>query len=242
MSTVLLMGKDLPDSIELAESITKSGRILFTSAKPEAEIANFESENIFSCICNKNSTISSHSYIIKAETKLKTIDEVIIIFDSPLYLSKFGLDKSEEISLAVDSMINSYLFFTSELIKRIDQCKDKICVSFLVKTLPSKYELLSSPAKTNIMPATNIVSAAEKAFCSIAENFATYVSDRNYLSVILAKKPYNSDAFQSDTEIGNWLISAFDTIKSAKHPQTFKQASNWYKTGSKISTGFLLFK
>ena len=71
----------------------------------------------------------------------------MIIFDASFYNSKFGVDKTEDVALSVDTMINNYLFFTNELIKRIDQCKEKITVSFLIKTVPSKYENLSNYEK-----------------------------------------------------------------------------------------------
>jgi hypothetical protein len=77
---------------------------------------------------------------------------------------------------------------------------------------------------------------------SIAENFSTNIQDKPYLSVLLAKVPAISDAPQSDLEIGNWLCAAFDSLKNAKHQQTLKAASTWNKVGSKISSGFSLFK
>ena len=241
MSNLLLMGKDLPDSLELSESFSKNNRQIFTTAKPEAEIANFESENIFSCICNRASAISAHSFILKGETKLRTFDEVLIVFDASLFAGKFNADRTEDISQAVDTMINNYLFFTNELLKRIDQCKDKILVSFLVKKHPSKHEILTNASKANVIPSSAIVNSSEAAFISLAQNFAANIIDRPYLSVFLAECPYSNES-PNDSQIGDWLCSCFDTIKNAKHPMSIKQASSWYKTGSKFSLGFSLFK
>lgn len=242
MSNLLLMGKDLPDSLDFCEELSKNNRTVFTSSKPESEIINFESEKIYSCLCNKASAISAHSFIIKAETKLQRFDESIIIFDAPYFATRFTTDKADEISSAVDTMINSYLFFTSELLKRIDQSKEKAFVCFLLKTAPSKFELLSNSSKANQLPSTNIVTEAQALFETLAQNFATNVADRNYLNVLLAKKSYNSEGFQTDSEIADWITSSFDTLKNSKHPQTIKQALNWNKVGTKVSTGFSLFK
>lgn len=242
MANLLILGKELPDSLELAETFSNNNRIIFSHSKAESEYANFDAENIFSTTINRASAISAHSFIINAETKLKSIDEVLIVFDASFYNSKFGTDKTEDVSAAVDTMINNYLFFTNELLKRIDQCKEKIIVSFLLKTVPSKYENLSNPTKVNIIPTSNAISVAQNAFVALAENFSTYVQDRPYLSVLLAKAPYNSEVFQNDKDIAQWLCSSFDTIKSAKHNQTFKQAGTWNKVGTKVSAGFSLFK
>lgn len=242
MSNLLILGKELPDSLELAETFSKNNRVVFSHAKLDSEYANFEAENIYSTTINRASAISAHSFIINAETKLKSIDEVLIIFDASFYNSKFGADKTEDIALSVDTMINNYLFFTNELIKRIDQCKEKITVSFLIKTVPSKYDNLTNSTKINTLPTSNTISMAQNAFISLAENFSTYVQDRPYLSVLLAKAPYNSEVFQNDKDIATWLCASFDAIKSAKHNQTFKQAGTWNKVGTKVSTGFSIFK
>ena len=115
MSNLLILGKELPDSLELAETFSKNNRVVFSHAKLDSEYANFEAENIYSTTINRASAISAHSFIINAETKLKSIDEVLIIFDASFYNSKFGADKTEDIALSIDTMINNYLFFTNEL-------------------------------------------------------------------------------------------------------------------------------
>lgn len=242
MANLLIIGKDLPDSLDLAESFAKKDRIVFTSLKQGSEYANFESENIFCSTVNRASAISAHSFILNAETKIQSIDEVLFVFDAQYFQSKFPSDNESEVSTATDTMINSYIYFATEILKRIDQCKEKVTVSFLLKSIPSKLELLQSSSKINSLPPSNVLSIAQNAFISIAENFSTNIQDKPYLSVLLAKVPAISDAPQSDFEIGNWLCSAFDSLKNAKHPQTLKAASTWSKVGSKISSGFSLFK
>lgn len=242
MSNLLIVGKDLPDSLDFAESFSKKDRIVFTSLKQGSEYANFESENIYCTTVNRASAISAHSFILNAETKIQSIDEVLFIFDAQYFQNRFPSDNESEISTATDTMINSYIYFTTEILKRIDQCKEKVTVSFLLKSIPSKLELLQSSSKINLLPLSNIITIAQNAFISIAENFSTNIQDKPYLSVLLAKVPAISDAPQSDLEIGNWLCAAFDSLKNAKHQQTLKAASTWNKVGSKISSGFSLFK
>ena len=240
MSNIVIIGKDLPDNLEMAEALAAKNKTVFVTSKTEAETSNFESENIFATTWNKASAISAHSLIIKAETKLDRINEVLFYFDAYNFASRFELDKTEEIAMAVDSMINSYLYFSSELLKRADQLKEKILVSFLIREFPTKLEALS--AKTPISnPANTVVSVAQAAFCSLAESFSTAVGDRNFLSVLLAKCSYNSELYKDEKQIGNWLADSMEVIENLKKPQTIKQASVWNKVGGKVQAGFNLF-
>lgn len=240
MSNTLFIGKDLPDGLEFAEALADSGRSVFGIAKSEADAAKFESEKIFTSTWNKSSAVSAHSVIIKAETKLESLDEVVFYFDSNFFCSQFELDRTEDISNAVDTMINSFLFSTNELLKRIDQCKEKISVAFLLREYPSKHEMLSSKT-SGFVPASGVVSAAQAAFCALAENFSTNVADRNFLSVLLAKCAMNNEFYKNEDGIADWLCSALDGLKLAKNPQTPKQAGIWNKVGAKVSSGFGLF-
>lgn len=241
MSNTLFLGKDLPDGLGFAEVLADSGRSVFAIAKSEADAAKFDSEKIYATTWNKSSAVSAHSVIIRAETRLETFDEVVFYFDAANFCTQFEIDRTEDISNAVDTMLNGYLFATNELLKRLDQRKEQVSVVFLVKEYPSKYELISSKA-AGIVPASTIVSAAQAAFCALAESFSTNVADRDYLSVILAKCAYSNELYKNEDAIAEWTISAFNTVKTMKNPQTVKQATTWNKVGSKLSTGFSLFK
>lgn len=239
MYNILTIGKELPDNLDFCEALKGTENKVFSSVKSESAEINFDAENIFAATWNKSSAVSAHSFLIKAETKLQNLTHVIFYFDTVSFCSKFEIDKIEDISAAVDQLINSYLFSTSELLKRIDQKKEQICVSFIVRNYPSKYEIATTNVKgSSIVPASTIVSAAEAAFMSIAESFSTNVADREYLSVILAKCPYNNELFKKDTQLAQWILESFDSLAQQKHKQTAKQASVWNKVGAKLKTGF----
>lgn len=241
MSNTLLIGKDLPDSLNFAEALADSGRMVFGTAKTEADASKFESEKIFATTWNKSSAVSSHSVIIRAETKLENLDEAVFYFDAANFCSQFELDRTEDISNGIDSMISGFIYSATELLKRIDQRKEKTSVLFLVKEYPSKYDMISSKV-AGIVPASTIVSAAQAAFCAIAENFATNVADRDYLSVILAKCAYSNEFYKNEDGIADWVVSSLNAVKTMKNPQTVKQATVWNKVGGKVATGFSLFK
>ena len=241
MANTLFIGKDLPDGLAFAEAMADSGRQVFCVAKSEADASKFDSEKIYATTWNKSSAVSAHSVIIKAETKLEALDEVVFYFDASNFCSQFELDRTEDLSNGIDTMISGFLFSATELLKRIDQRKEKISVLFLVKEYPSKYDMISSKT-AGLVPASTVVSAAQAAFCTLAESFSTNVADRDFLSVILAKCAYTNDFYKNEDGIADWVVSAFDSVRTMKNPQAVKQATAWNKVGGKIATGFALFR
>lgn len=242
MSDILIVGKDLPDSLDLAEAFVTTRKV-FSVAKDDAEATNFEAEGIFGSTWNKASAISSRSLIIKAETKLENMNQILVYFDSYYYGTKYELDRTEDVASAVDTMISSYQYFVNELLIRLEQKKDPATIVFLTKTYPSKYENLHAGNKNiNIHPICNIVNAAQQAFIALAENTATLVNDKQYLSVVLAKCDHTNELFNSEKELGNWVKQCFDSVESFKNHQSVKSACTWNKAGVKISNGFSLFK
>lgn len=240
MANTLLIGKDLPDCLEVAEALSATGRSVFTACKAASDSLQFESEKIYGSTWNKASAVSTHSLLINAETRLDTLDEVIFYFDASYFCSHFELDKSEEVTPAVETMISSFLYMTNELLKRADQKKEKLTVAFLIKDYPSKAEAALSKAATSL-PSSNIVGVAQNAFMALAENFAALVEERSYLSVLLAKCSPSNELYKNEKLITDWLAASLDTIKNLKNHQTAKQAISWNKAGSKVS-GFNLFK
>lgn len=243
MSELLLVGKELPDCLDFAESLSKNNRTVFTVSKSDDESTNFEAENIFASTWNKSSAISSRALLIKAETKCKELNEYVVYFDSYYFAQKFDSDRSENIASTVDVLINGFNYFITELLARMEQKKEESVIVFLVKTYPSKYEIAHNGSKNvNMHPTSNLVNAAQQAFISLAENISTLVSDKSYLSVILAKCDPSNELFDNEKQIAEWITQGIDTVKSMKNHQTIKQAGTWNKVGAKISTGFSLFK
>lgn len=242
MSDILFVGKDLPDSIDFAEGLASINRNVFTTTKDDSETENFAAENIFSATWNKTSAISARAFLIKAETKFTDINEYLLFFDSYYYSTKFELDRTEYIMEATDSLISSYQLFLNELLARLEQKKEPAVITFMAKTYPSKYEVLHNGTKgVNIHPASNIVSAAQAAFLSLAENTSTLVGERPYLSVLLSKCDYTNELFSSEKQLASWLAQGIDSIKGMKNHQTAKQAGTWVKAGAKIPTGLSIF-
>ncbi len=231
----------MPDGLAFAEALADSGRSVFGIAKSEADAAKFDSERIYAATWNKSSAVSSHSIIIQAETKLEALDEVVFYFDAANFCTQFELDRTEDISNGIDTMISGFIFAATELLKRIDQRKEKITVLFLQKEYPSKYDMLASKT-AGLVPASTVVAAGQAAFSALAESFSTNVADREYLSVVLAKCAYSNELYKNEDGIADWVVNALNTINTMKNSQTAKQAGVWNKVGAKVATGFALFR
>lgn len=241
MSNLLLIGKDLPEAVDFAEALVSSGKQVFAVSKNETDVKNFESQNIFSAVWNKGSSISTHSLLLNAQNKFEKIDEVIFYFDASYFASKFDTDKIEDFAPAMDFMMTSFLYSSAEVLRRADQKQEKLSVLFLVKEAPSKYDAASQKSSI-ISPVSTVVSVAQSAFEKIAENFSVNVVDRQYLSVILARILPNNELYKNEKGIAQWAVSSFESVASMKNHQNVKQAGAWNKVGSKIQTGFSLFK
>ncbi|MBO4532802.1 MAG: hypothetical protein J5726_03805 [Treponema sp.] len=242
MSDILIVGKDLPDCLDFAEAFVTTRKV-YCVCRDESEAADFESEGIYASTWNRSSAISSRSLIIKAETHLEELNQIVLFFDSYYFGTRFELDRTEDVSAAVDTMIASFQYFVNELLLRLEQRKDPVSVVFLAKTYPSKAENLRSGNKNvNIHPTSNIVNCAQQAFIALAENFATLVGDKQYLSVLLAKCEQSNELYNSDKQLAAWVKESLNQLESFKSPQNVKQACSWIRAGGKVSNGFSLFK
>lgn len=243
MSDILLIGKDLPESLDLAEGFTSQEKGVFAVCKTDAEVSDFESNNIFASVWNRPSAISARSLIIKAETKFQNLTDFVLVFDAYQFGTEFELDRTEDIAKAIDTMIAGYQYFINELLYRLEQRKEEVTVTFLVKNYPSKYEVAVNGNKNvNLHPISNIVNSAMNAFTALAEGISTIISDRSYISVLLAKCDPSNELYNDDKQIGTWIAQSIEAIRGMKNKQSVKQAATWVKVGGKVPTGFGLFK
>ncbi len=240
MPNTVVIGKDLPDGLDFVKALAGPDRKVFTCMKTEADAVTFESQNIFGSTWNKGSAVSSYSFLIKAETKLTIINEVILYFDTSYFCTKFDSERTDEIAAAMDTMVTSYMYACGELLKRLEQTRTKTVVTFLLREYPSKHEMLLAKTPGGV-PASTVVSAAQSAFISLAESFSTNVSDKNYLSVLLARCNQSNELYKSEYALAKWVTESMDTLANQKNPQTLKQATLWNKAGTKLQSGFGLF-
>lgn len=244
MPNILIAGKDLPESLDICEAFARTGRKIFTVSKSESDIANFESENIFAAPWNRASAVSARSLIIKSETRLQKTDEILIYFDAPPFAEKFISDRTEDVSRGIDCMISGFQYLTAELIRRIEEKKERITISFMLRTCPTKHDLIHSGAAkgVNVPPAGIIVSGAQAAFAASAENAAAVLSEKDYVSVFLVQNTPSNEFYKNEKETAKWLVGYFDGIEGLKSRQNPRTCTTWIKVGAKLSGGFSLFR
>ena len=227
MSKILLIGKDLPEGYEFAKALLEGDNTVFAAESDSNTISDDFDNKIISASWNKSSAISAHSFLIKAETKLDDLRNVLFYFDADYFSSIFSDGKSDEIATAIDTMITPFLYITEELLKRADQKKDRLTVGFLLKNQKED-------------ETTGIVNIAAAAFCQLAQNFCKNLISREYLRVFLAKSLGTSENVSTESQLASWMLNGMENCaKSSK--QTEKQALTWNKAGGK-TISFPFFK
>ena len=84
---LLIAGKDLPDSAELANAMMLSGYNVVAASGMEKTA--HPAYNFTDIAWNKSSAISSRSLVIQAEMAVGFIDNAILYFDTPQFASRF---------------------------------------------------------------------------------------------------------------------------------------------------------
>ena len=227
MAKFLLIGKDIPENYDFAKGILGSNNDVFCAESEADTQPDDYNDRIFTTSWNKSSAISTHSFLIKAETKFDQIENVIFYFDADFLSTKFIDKHSDKIATAVDTMITPFLYMTDELLKRADQKKNRLCVSFIVKDHKNEQN-------------SGIVKIALAAFCQLAENFAQNVAEREYLRVCLAKSSAVTETVANEQQLGEWTAKSMIELSDKK--QTVKNASSWNKAGAKVGSSFPFFK
>lgn len=240
MANILVVGKDLPESENLIKSFELKEHKIFATTGSEIS-TSIESENIFSFAWNKASSISAKTLLIMAESKLITIDRVLIIFDGTYYAKKYESEKIEDCTQAVENMISGYIYFCQTLLNRLSQKNKECTVSFYLKPAVTKADIAAAKGVTQA-PCTNNVAVAQAAFKALAENTCVALCEIQNTSVFLCQAEPGSELYSNDRETGNWINDYFDSIEKLKNKPSAKQSLTWVKTGGKMAGGFSLFK
>ena len=228
MSKILLIGKDIPEAYDFAKGLLGSENSVFAAESDSSTDSDSYSDKIYTSSWNKSSAISAHSLLIKAETKLDGIDSIVFYFDADYLSKKFVDNRSDEISTAIDTMISPFIYMSDEVLRRAEQKREKLTAGFVIKN-------------QNEAANTKIVDISLAAFSRLAEKFAENVIERDYLRVFLAKSLTATDSFGTEGQLGEWTLSAINSLAESKK-QTAKQAASWNKAGGKLASSFPFFK
>ena len=239
---ILIAGKDFPDSEDFAEKIALGEFNVVCSGSMSDEEENKSASGISVCQWNRDSAISARSLIIQAETINGFTDNYILYFDAEYFTEKYNSCSTDICARACDSMILGFQYLSLEILNRIQQHKSPAKIIFLLKTNPTMNEVIHSSAlkKMNITPSNPIVSAAEAAFATFAENFAAQVLSEENISVLLITGDQQNETMSSDLNLGSWLkdyINSCDQLKKG-----IPKSTSWIKAGAKASGGFNFFR
>lgn len=242
--TVLVAGKDLPYGADFAEALAKCERQVVITGKPDTDKAFVSHEAIAIASWNRPSSISARTLVLQAENAFLKVDEMILYFDASLYASQFTSLSPEECSRAQDTMVQGYQYVAMEFLTRLDARKQNGTLVFINRTHPGMADAVSSPSakSTTAIFANPFVKSAEKAFQGFAENIAAFVGEKPQTNVVLVSCSSTNDANESDSALATWLVSYIDSLERAKKKPTVRQTLQWLKIGSKLQTGFQLFR
>lgn len=249
--TILIAGKDLPDSLDLADGILMSGRNVVATTSKSSVIKNSIDGEVVPILWNKMSPVSAQSVILDCENKFRRLDEAILVFDELLFAEKFDGLSLENSSKGIDEMILGYQYLTQELLSKYekrynlgysnyDQIKPAKLVMYY-KSSPSEIDVLKTNSLRNTIScaAGPIVSAASSAFVSFAENIAAVFGSRDFVNIVLVKGDYSNEICKNERSFATWICNYMDEVDLLKTKLTSKQSSAWVKVGSKgPSSGF----
>ena len=238
---ILIAGKDYPDSEDFAEKIALGEfNVVCAGTIPEGKTQSASGISI--CQWHRDSAISARSLIIQAETINGFTDNYILYFDAKYFTEKYSSCTADICARACDSMILGFQYLSLEILNRIQQHKSPAKIFFILKTNPTMNEVVHSSAlkKMNITPSNPIVSAAEAAFATFAENFAAQELNEENVSVLLITGDQQNETMAKDENLGSWLKDYINSLNQLK--KGIPKNTNWIKAGAKASGGFGLFR
>ncbi len=238
---ILIAGKDFPDSEDFAEKLAL-GEFNIVAAGTVPDGMASPASGLSVSPWNKDSAISARSLVIQAETINGFTDNYILYFDAPYFTAKYESCSTDVCARACDSMILGFQYLALEIVNRIQQHGTDAKLIFILKTNPTKSEVLRSSAlkKMNITPSNPIVSAAEAAFATFAENLAAQEIETRNITILLVAGDIQNEFSADDRALASWLkdyIKACDESKKGVSTST-----NWIKPGAKAPSGFSLFR
>ncbi len=239
---LLIAGKDLPHSAELADAMMLSGYKVVAASGMESGVHT--AHNFSDITWNKSSAISSRSLVIQAEMAVGFIDTAILYFDTPLYASQYKEFNADSCPRVLSEVVSGYQYLSLELLSRIKQRKAAGRIIFVLKTHPSLKDALTSGVRSAdaAAPSGPLVAAAEAAFTAFAENFAAYTGDVPTASVLLITGSSQNETIRKDDLFATWLTGYLNALDAQKTKPNIKTACTWIKAGARMpGSGFSFF-
>ncbi|MCR5606110.1 MAG: hypothetical protein K6F69_04755 [Treponema sp.] len=233
---LLLAGKDINTATEFIQECEKNARqAVFTSDQ--------ETEKSF--LWHPSSPISARALIVKAESKMHSIDEAVLYFDEPYYTENFPKFTTQECSKVITEITAGFQYLTLELISRFEK---KPSSNFLSTSLSQeqntetekKNPKLVFIIKKALNKSLPHIAAAASSFMSFAESIAIMYHEQEKAPINVMLVLADSDnELKTENEIAKWLCNYIDESdqKGKSH-----QNLNWVRPGAKVSRGIFSFR
>lgn len=240
---ILLAGKNLPDSVEIAENFSLCGFDVITTGKQEDK-KYLQNSEISVVPWNKTSAVSARSLVIQSELKSGQLDNALLYFDGPLFASQFTSFSIDESPRALDEMVSCFQYLAIEVLTRFEQHRNNGKLIFALKTHPSVNDVLHSSTLRNSTsgPANPFVAAAESSFATFAENVAALYGDKENIQILLLTGNSQNEFMKNDKNFAGWLSEYLRQVDGLKTKLDAKKSTSWIKVGTKSPGGFNLFK
>lgn len=240
--TLLIVGKDYPLSLKYITAAQSNNRVVFSSSEAEFQSSDKKqsavvvAESPAAIPWNRASPVSARSMIIKAETESSKLDEVLLVFDSAMFASKYKQMSPAVLQNSIDDMTLGFSYVVSEVLERYSLKKTGRLI-FIIRYAPSSSDKLYGIMHKSVYdePVSIPVASSQQYFISMAENTAAVYSGTNGISVVLVRSEN-----ESDESIADWLFPYIDAIP-ASYIASGKNAVSWIKPGSKPPSSFQFF-
>lgn len=209
----------------MAKNIIVAGKDYNKSSKAENIAKQLELNAVFTntSVWNRNSPISAKSIIINAENKFEKIDAGLIFFEATDYNQVFKGIELQNYDQACDELILGYQFMTAEFLKRFEK-KQHGKLFFVLRPMQSLadfFKLSSREQQANPNYANLIVSTAQQAFRTFAENIAATSYKENGPAIYLVEIGQNT----TEQQVFEWLKTKIE--EESPVYKNSKQAVTW---------------
>ena len=255
--TTLVAGKDMPACTKFADGLVQRGRYVVVSGPESTDDEDTNAEDaksdrqqklmgkasgVATVEWNKNSPISSRTFLLSAETIFESLDEVVMYFDEELFASRADQVDIEECARGCDEMVLSYQYLTLEVLRRFEHrhnADEPGKLIYLIKEGPSAADAVRAPSLRNgaYSIASPVVAAASSAFIAFTENIVALYGDLPYVEFFLVRGDKTQDLVANDTAFAKWLGGYIDDTAKLGEPSSAKKSLNWIKPGTKVQQG-----
>lgn len=236
IKNLLFAGKDFPAGEKYFSAAADTGLTALITGNSNTDDTD---ENPHMLLWNRGSIVSARSLVIQAENLVTSIDAACLIFDGSYFSSLYKDSNSNSSQEAANDLIVSYQFISRALMERFLQKKQGRLI-FLLKPSLTAAEAFKKKSDTAAYSETAgaVLSAAQSAFETYAENFACMYAESAPEKTMLIRA-----GSESDEDIAAFVLKklASEDEKSGQKKNT-RDPVKWISVSGKEEGALSFFK